>query len=234
MRKGSSHLAESHIWAVSARLLTAACMHVWLVAIVTAGLQDDFVHFTKRPDVNVPAGTANALWCSYISHLCPGDDVFVDTLGPGANFTQRVKHFATSQGYSLEKDPCGHYTGAGKEYHLGPAIVDESGLWLNITRVMSRSTGEYLVATDVLHLSHRLGVPNALCPCNPGLQCVVPGRHMPGVCIRMHMESDNDRFWVTIMALVCLAGAVLYVATEPYVADGNVNARQYLLRTQSQ
>ena len=203
-------------------------MHVLVISLVIAGLETDFNRFAQRSDTLVPENSARAFWCLYVPTQCPSDDNYGDgdTTAP---FPERVRDYALdNMNYDLsEHAECNFYTGNGVEYHVGLPRITEK-LWSNESRTMSSSAGEYIVATDIIHAAR--DASHNLCPCNPGLKCVVPGRHMPGLCIRRVIETDKDELWITIMALVLLAGVVAYVATEPYVQEGSVNTRQYLLR----
>lgn len=205
-------------------------MHVLVLSLVIAGLEDDFNSFARRADTLVPESKARAFWCIYVPHACPVDDNY-DVDGLGGGFAEQVRDYATQAlDYNLSAYKDGvYYVGEGVEVHVGLPRI-EGSLWFNTSRAMSAAAGEYIVATDIHHVAKQLGTSHNLCPCNPGLACIVPGRHMPGLCIRRVAETDSDRLWITIMALVCLAGVVAYVATEPYVHEGNFNTRQYLLR----
>jgi hypothetical protein len=205
-------------------------MHVLVFSLVLAGLEEDFNRFARRPDTLVPESKARAFWCIYIPHACPVTDNY-DVQGLGGTFVEEVRNYALENlNYNLSSNRDGvYYVGEGVEVHVGLPRI-ENGLWYNQSRTMSTAAGEYVIATDVHHVAKQLGTSHNLCPCNPGLACVVPGDHMPGLCIRRVVETDSDRLWITVMALVCLAGVVAYVATEPYVQDGSFNTRQYLLR----
>lgn len=204
-------------------------MHVFLFAIVVSGLEQDFNSFVKTSDKNVPKSKAKAFWCVYIPQMCPGDDNYEDEIS--GTFEERVHDLAMEKGYALApvSTECQFYNGTGVAYHSGSTNI-LNGLWKNFSRTMSANKGQYVVALDVIHLAEQNSFSYNLCPCSVGLKCVTPGRHMPPLCAKQVYESDDDRLWVTIMALAVLAGVVVYVATEPYVKEGNFNTRQFLLR----